>query len=336
MDALKALAIFLVTLGHVFGGLGHHDHFMRNFIYSFHMPLFFAISGYVAAYALVAKNGDVGMSFGEAGRFMRRKFHTLIFPYILVPLLLYPIFYGRIMDPEYFPRVVRSIFVDNTAAWFLSCLFLLMMMFAVIAIIHRRFERCPLWVLAVAMQGVVVGAHWLTGNPFLRSVVSYFLPFAVGMLVVGRERMISRKCVWIPAVVVWIAAGVAFAQLANSDDSHFILLSKVARLVAGIASVPALFALFAGISGLEGIGGRIVSHVGKCTLMVYLFQDFPISYAAIGNHLGADFPDALLIVLCLVIACVVVVQGVCIDWAMRKSRVLSFLFLGRRIGNRAA
>ena len=64
--------------------------------------LFFAISGYVAAYVLVTKNGDVRMSLGEVGGFMRRKFHTLIVPYVLFPLLLYPIFYGRIMDPEYF------------------------------------------------------------------------------------------------------------------------------------------------------------------------------------------------------------------------------------------
>ena len=330
LDLLKAFAIFLVTLGHVLGGLGYCRCFVRNVIYSFHMPLFFAISGYIVVYAHVMKGGEVTMGIGEACRFMCRKFHTLIFPYVLCPLLLYPIFYWRIGDPNYFQRVMKSIFVTNTAAWFLPCLFLLMSAFSAIAVVRRQFTKCPLWVFIVAMQGIVIGLHWLTGNPFLRSVESYFLPFAIGMLVARHEKVVSRKWVWIPFVVVWIVASMVFARFTNSDDSQLILLSKVARLVAGIASIPPLFALFSVAVRFKGTVGRSASYVGKCTLVIYLFQDFPISYASIGRILGTNCPDSLLLALCLAISCVVVMQGVCIDWVMRKSRILSFLFLGRK------
>ena len=49
IDNLKAFLILLVVLGHCIqdSGLGD-DSLLYRFIYSFHMPLFFAVSGYVS------------------------------------------------------------------------------------------------------------------------------------------------------------------------------------------------------------------------------------------------------------------------------------------------
>lgn len=49
IDILRGFAIFLVTLGHVLEKSGYHESSLFAFIYSFHMPLFFCISGYVCA-----------------------------------------------------------------------------------------------------------------------------------------------------------------------------------------------------------------------------------------------------------------------------------------------
>lgn len=48
IDQLKGIAILLVVLGHVIGYNNCEDSFLWRFIYSFHMPLFMFISGYVA------------------------------------------------------------------------------------------------------------------------------------------------------------------------------------------------------------------------------------------------------------------------------------------------
>lgn len=51
-DAIKALAIWLVILGHCiqyFSGLDYWNDHAFQFIYSFHMPLFFMISGFFFA-----------------------------------------------------------------------------------------------------------------------------------------------------------------------------------------------------------------------------------------------------------------------------------------------
>lgn len=49
IDRMKGLAILLVVLGHVYSFvMGAESSEVNRFIYSFHMPLFMALSGYVA------------------------------------------------------------------------------------------------------------------------------------------------------------------------------------------------------------------------------------------------------------------------------------------------
>ncbi len=45
LDTLKVMAIYLVVLGHIVSTTYQPD--LKGIIYSFHMPLFFMISGYL-------------------------------------------------------------------------------------------------------------------------------------------------------------------------------------------------------------------------------------------------------------------------------------------------
>ena len=42
IDCIKGIGIFLVVLGHIY-----KDNYIGQWIYSFHMPLFFMLSGYL-------------------------------------------------------------------------------------------------------------------------------------------------------------------------------------------------------------------------------------------------------------------------------------------------
>ncbi|WP_294453601.1 acyltransferase family protein [uncultured Bacteroides sp.] len=57
VDNLKGLAILLVVISHVFAfcvpeNYNGEQHIVHRVIYSFHMPLFMALSGYVAKFTL--------------------------------------------------------------------------------------------------------------------------------------------------------------------------------------------------------------------------------------------------------------------------------------------
>lgn len=78
IDQLKGIAILLVVLGHVIGYNNCENSFLWRFIYSFHMPLFMFISGYVAQMTFRIEN----FGWNEVSSFMIKKFRTLLLPMV--------------------------------------------------------------------------------------------------------------------------------------------------------------------------------------------------------------------------------------------------------------
>ncbi len=73
IDACKGIGILLVVLGHV-----TEDGFLNRFLYLFHMPLFFFLSGYLHT------------AQADFRDFFRRKSIHLLLPYVSFLVLLYP------------------------------------------------------------------------------------------------------------------------------------------------------------------------------------------------------------------------------------------------------
>ena len=74
IDQLKGIAILLVVLGHVIGYNNCEDSFLWRFIYSFHMPLFMFISGYVAQMTFRIER----FGWNETISFLIKKLRTLL------------------------------------------------------------------------------------------------------------------------------------------------------------------------------------------------------------------------------------------------------------------
>lgn len=69
IDILKGIGIILVVIGHNSSGV------LRNFIYTFHMPLFFIISGFL-------------FSKKNIKDYLMNSFQRLLIPYFLFLILL--------------------------------------------------------------------------------------------------------------------------------------------------------------------------------------------------------------------------------------------------------
>ena len=94
IDSLKGFSIILVVLGHVIGGYQRRGSFassqpvfhdIYNFIYSFHMPLFFIISGFLFSYAYTRLSNNARTL--DRARFRSNLFNTIIV-YFVFSLLL--------------------------------------------------------------------------------------------------------------------------------------------------------------------------------------------------------------------------------------------------------
>ena len=120
LDVAKGIGILLVMLGHNY--VKASVLWMEQFIFSFHMPFFFLLSG-----MLFKPDYPLPVLF-------KRRFATLIRPYLAAIILLYSVyfFYTDIKWVTLIRRVVRSFYasgnyIEWAQLWFLPHLFLLNM-----------------------------------------------------------------------------------------------------------------------------------------------------------------------------------------------------------------
>lgn len=123
IDALKAIGIILVVIG-------HNDTILTKYIYSFHMPLFFLISG-------ITFNDIKWTSFDK---FIKSRIKSLLIPYFKYSIILFIIWIpldiikGVEINKHIILRNLYGIFYSQGALnymawgvpmWFLTCLFLI-------------------------------------------------------------------------------------------------------------------------------------------------------------------------------------------------------------------
>jgi fucose 4-O-acetylase-like acetyltransferase len=120
IDYLKGILIILVVIGHSYKNTAG----IFWIIYRFHMPLFFMISGYLFNNTRTIKE------------FTKRKFKTLIIPYIIyfiISLIVTNLFLTKIdfltTINAFFLNGKYLIYVNNWAIWFLPFLFYISLLF---------------------------------------------------------------------------------------------------------------------------------------------------------------------------------------------------------------
>jgi len=163
IDALKGFGMVLVILGHM-----TIPDIARRFIFSFHMPLFFFISGYLY------RN-----EFSK--RWLARKIDSLLVPYVVYGMitLIVWIFVGKTDMRTGVKTLVSGNGLGLT--WFLTCLFLTELFGGcLIRVLRKRSRSCVLLVaICLALLGYYMPLLRLPG--YLKSnVVPMATAFWVG------------------------------------------------------------------------------------------------------------------------------------------------------------
>jgi acyltransferase len=127
VDVLRGILMFLVIYGHYTSVPS-----IEKYIYSFHMPAFFLISGMMLAF-----NKE-----WRPARFVWKRVKSLLLPYLLLNLYVVPIWWVNVCngtaDPEPFWHVFVGIAASNVRSgysiaanttWFIPCLFVTEMIF---------------------------------------------------------------------------------------------------------------------------------------------------------------------------------------------------------------
>jgi fucose 4-O-acetylase-like acetyltransferase len=169
IDIARGIGILLVVLGH--NDFGYISPFGSKVIYSFHMPLFFFLSGYFL---------NVSIPFVD---FFKKRFHSLLKPYFFMIFLIYfiSVSFNNMSFRTALLRISKSLYgagyyIDWVQLWFLPHLFVVSMYAFLFYAIFRRWDnRYVRWVALVATLGV--------SSLFLHD----FYPFALSIFGKGYE-----------------------------------------------------------------------------------------------------------------------------------------------------
>jgi fucose 4-O-acetylase-like acetyltransferase len=284
-DYAKGLGIILVVYGHVIHGLWaaqlpmdkpFHE-MVYTIIYSFHMPLFFFISG-VFFLRTMEKHGFRGM--------LLNKYATVVYPYLVWSLLQGGI---EVSLSEFtnvkttISEVLALLWRPRAQFWFLYTLFFI---FVISGLLYLRTDK--IWT-----SGILILATLLffvpipTGDHFsINSFKRTFVYFALGISASGFLAYLG--------VVRWSFAAVAalafvFFELVitGQSDWSFSIHEKLGELMAALAGI----SLVIGISAIlpnQGLG--CLAYLGRHSLEIYLMHVIAGSGARILLHqvLGID------------------------------------------------
>lgn len=219
LDNLKAILIVLVILGHVIqGSIEDYQHnFLFRFIYSFHMPLFLAISGYLT----YKPKHDSGL--------IKKRAVQLLVPFV-VWAFLSPVLQKGVVDID---AAFNALLYPDNGLWFLYNLFVYSAIFNILERISDKFAKKQEMILC-AFVFLLVCAMAVFKTKFNCSQLCWYLPFfVIGyymrkyselvekreslILVLGGVIFVVGMPFWMmredPLFYKWINLGGAFAYL---------------------------------------------------------------------------------------------------------------------------
>jgi fucose 4-O-acetylase-like acetyltransferase len=209
LDSLKGFGALLVVLGHVLSGYldagtfpeaysGMHQ--VRTWIYSFHMPLFFLISGFTFTLAYYRDGKLRRDGFG-------RQLWNLAWVYVLFALLQWGIKQlvpGLVNETYTLEDLKTMLWVPLGNFWYVYVLFLLYL----VAAITGMPRRSPLWLLPLGAVAVYVASIHLDWTQLtLYRILYHLFFFGVGSgLCVHRRVLTSPKAVGLASMLLGTAA----------------------------------------------------------------------------------------------------------------------------------
>lgn len=160
IDSLKGLGMYLVVWGHCFSS---NNFSIKKYIYSFHMPLFFLLSGITSVYSTQT----------DFKTFLKKKIKSLLLPYIMINLIgIFILYILSLFDLVIFlsvPEYLIGLIYSNTRivphasnhTWFLTCMFLVEIAFYFI----RKHIKDDKQIFVLSLFCVLVS--------YLNSITSY-------------------------------------------------------------------------------------------------------------------------------------------------------------------
>jgi fucose 4-O-acetylase-like acetyltransferase len=264
IDILKGFLIYTVVLGHTIQVFDSNFdmNFLFKIIYSFHMPFFFLVSGYLAMGSIL-KNG---CSFKHC---ITNKILYLVIPYIS----WYMIFYVFNSDAKVSILKHLSYLINNVdnGLWYLWILFL---MYVVIWFSYAILKTRYYYLVALAI--VLIPNSDFLGLKYLKW---YLLFFFIGLMLSKYKETLLRfnsykTNIFIPLFLIFLTLVYFFWTRNYNDDLGFYnkYLFQLFKLFISILGIYVVYIIVTKIKLFDKI---FIQNIGRNSLGIYILN-FPI------------------------------------------------------------
>lgn len=273
LDQLKAAAMYIVVLGHTL--LKFKKHKLFKFIYSFHIPLFFMISGFSFKPDKYERIMDC----------VKDKVIKLVYPYVMLNLLVIPLWFINMktgmIGEDSIPKILFGIFYSNSAVerapsnatWFIMTLFLAEVLYYVLYHFLHDDKSVFLMSCILCVIGVMAPlGKEVADAPFHLdvSLVAQFF-YGCGYLVrknFGYIKDCFREYTYFKLFVL-VMTGLFFSIINKQVDlSNELYRNFVYTLISSFTISITLFYIFNRIK----VYPKIMSYIGKNTIIILAFH----------------------------------------------------------------
>ncbi|RAJ08557.1 fucose 4-O-acetylase-like acetyltransferase [Chitinophaga skermanii] len=281
IDAIKGFAILLVVLGHAiqYNMPGAFDQsILFRMIYSFHMPLFIFLSGYVSF-----------GTFDGSWKKLQKRFGTLLVPFFAWFIVSYFFYFNT--KASFLVELKRVIMEPDYGLWFLWVLFWLNVILFLAMRVTKKYEE---WAMLGIFAIIYLGKSVLkTGAAdFGLNLIVWYLLFFLTGYAAKKHHVLRAQAKPYAAILCGILYVVLFAYWDRLNAPIFITqlaLPKVMttaatlgyRFLVASTAIYVLYYIFAKLSIVERIQNVFV-YFGTISLEIYAthFYFFSLIYLA--------------------------------------------------------
>lgn len=278
IDQLKGIAILLVVLAHVVGYNDCRDSFLWRFIYSFHMPLFMFISGYIAQ--MTFRIEDIGWI--NALLFIRKKFRTLLFPMVVWGVVI-PFFFMKKESDGFLDYCVNFVKIWGGGLWFLATLFFLSVLYLLyrwmLKVVDSKSILMDIIILPSLFLFIGVLFRFLSSDAIysegLRSIFSYFLFYFLGVVVCKynplRMLLLENEKVFTFSIIMFCLLMPSFVYDMSS------LFNQLMKIVLSLFAIPSLFFIVRHVHWYKLVDDML-QYFGRESLSIYVIHNGPFAF----------------------------------------------------------
>lgn len=318
-DILKGFAIFLVVIGHLMqvSMLDYDHNILWRFIYSFHMPLFFFISGFLSFYSKT-----------DGYDLILKRFNSLIIPFFIWSIIYF--FCKDDFNLNFINYLIEIVKVPDKSLWFLWALFFCYLLLFVV----KKTTKYIYISLAIISVLLLIFSIIVKDKIFGINLISKQFPFFImGYLFNNYKdvlfQIINKFKIFI--LLIFIIAASFWMRKEDPLFYSYINLGPLFKLayvfIVGVLGILSSLVLIINIKdSSNNYLQLILSFIGKHTFSIYAVHTLLVDYFKIDNS-----ENLLYYVTVFIYALLLISISVLIEYLLSFSSFLLKICFGKKV-----